>query len=101
MLYGEAINIAPQKRVERTVFLPDSQDALGVFDRCFYLEAISDDTGIVEQAGDIFSVVSGNALEVETIKRFSITLSFFQYRKPAQAGLGPSRTRNSNRRRSS
>src|SRR5579863_1017214 len=70
----------------------DLQVGPGVPDECIHFEAISDDTGIEQQAPALGGVVAGHFLGVETVEGFEVSLALAQYREPAQPRLSALQT---------
>ena len=87
VLDGNAVHLAPQIRVERTIRLLDIENPLRILDGRFDLEAIPYDAGISHETGNIVWRVSRDALTVKRMQRLSVVFPFFQYCQPTQTRL--------------
>src|SRR2546422_4207096 len=86
---GRSSNKLPDILVERTKLLLNLQTSLGIHHRSLNFQAIPDDSGIPQQAHNVFFLVLGDLDRVKMIKCLAIILSLLEDRFPTQSGLSP------------
>ncbi len=72
---------------KRTVFAPNLENALGIFNGGINFQAVANDAGVGHQTRKVFIVKSRNVLELEIRVSPGKTLTFFQNRFPRQPRL--------------
>src|SRR2546429_5930250 len=77
----------PNIGIETSKFSLDGQKSPGVLDRGVYLQAISDNSRISEQAFDLSLIVGDNLPSIEIVERLPIIPAFPQNRLPTQPSL--------------
>jgi hypothetical protein len=78
-----AVHELPNVTIEGTKLFLYAEKCLGIRNRRSNFKAIPHNAGIAQQAVNLTAIVTGNALGIESVKRFSIILALVENRAPA------------------
>jgi len=83
-----AANKSPYVFVEGAEFVPYCQELSSVRDRRVDFETITYDAGVIEEASDVFVLVTGNLRRIEVMECLPIIFTFVQNCLPRESCLG-------------
>jgi ribosomal protein S9 len=81
------VDIPPDERVEETEFFPDCQDAPGISNGRFNLQASAHNAGVRKQALNIRRGIARHLMQIKSMESSAIVASLPENGQPAQTCL--------------